>query len=111
VSVGALVNLKSGRTPQEDTLHRMEEAVEREGLAGTREETPEQAVAESAITSALRVLDRTIRSVNGSEAFSPEERRRILVEVIQDEVEDWEGWGWETRPLLDRLREVTRDRE
>jgi transcriptional regulator with XRE-family HTH domain len=75
---------------------------------GAREETPEDAIVESEVTHALRIFDRVIRASGGSAQLSHEERQRLLVPIILDEVEDWREKGWDVRPLLDRLEEVRR---
>lgn len=91
-------------------LLRMLKPNEAEGWAASRadEETPEQAVAENPISAALAVIDRVIRLSGGAEDLTPERRKGLMEVFLNDEIDDWEERGWDTRPLLERLRRVTR---
>lgn len=102
-SVGAIRNLLDGKTPQESTLDDFEQWADRAGIVLERvvEETPEEAVAQSEVDQFQEILIDTVRMAGGRQNFSPEERRRIQLDVVEGIIRLREAEGKDARALYE----------
>lgn len=82
VSKGAFQNLLNGSTPQADTLRRMEEAVEREGLLGGMAEEGALPADQAAAQSLFEHFEGMVRRTSG-EGVAPEELQLRKMDVVE----------------------------